>query len=174
MSFKGKAWTFGENVNTDLIFPKRFFKPSYERGEMGRHILEGADPEFPAKVGKGDIIVGGSNFGCGSSREEAAGCMRDVGVAAVLAPSFGRIFTRNCINLGVPVITCPGIDGNVDEGDEIEVDLADGVVRNLSNGFEERFPPIAPELLVLLEVGGLTPYTRRILAEVNAARSKRK
>ena len=126
MHMKGRAWTFGRNVNTDLIFPKTWFRPTYEPGEMASHIMVGIDEDFPNKVKRGDVIVGGINFGCGSSREEAAACMKEAGVAAVVAPSFGRLFTRNCINVGLPVVVSPEIDEQVKEGDEIEIDLAKG------------------------------------------------
>ncbi len=165
MSLIGRARKFGENINTDLIFPKRYFKPKYEPGEIASRLMTGVDPDFPKTVKKGDIIVGGLNFGCGSSREEAPGSMKEAGIAAVLAPTFGRIFLRNCVNLGVPAIYCPGIDENVEEGDEIEADLIKGLVRNRTNGFEARIVPLAPELLKLLNNGGIADYTRQVLAE---------
>ncbi len=165
MSLIGRARKFGENINTDLIFPKRYFKPKYEQGEMASHLMTGVDPDFPKTVKKGDVIVGGPNFGCGSSREEAPGSMKEAGIAAVLAPTFGRIFLRNCVNLGVPAIYCPGIDENVEEGDELEVDLVEGLVMNRTNGFEARIVPLAPELLKLINEGGIADYTRRVLAE---------
>ncbi len=164
MSVRGRAWRFGDNVNTDLIYPNRYFKARYAPGEMGTHLLSGADPDFPSKVRRGDIIVGGRNFGCGSSREEAAGAMREVGVGALLAPSVGRLFMRNCINLGVPVLTVPGIDEHVAEGDELEVDLRGARVRNLTSAYETTMAAIAQELIDLLEKGGLIEYTRRQLA----------
>ncbi len=163
MKTRGKAWCFGVNVNTDLIFPNRYFKPRYVPGEMGSHIMSGADPDFSSKVHRGDVIVGGRNFGCGSSREEAAGGLKEVGIGALLAPSFGRIFMRNCINLGVPVLPVPAIDEHVVNGDELEIDLTNGRVRNLTNGYETAVPRIAPELIDLLENGGLVEYTRRRL-----------
>ncbi len=163
MKTRGKAWCFGVNVNTDLIYPNRYFKPRYVPGEIGSHIMSGADPDFSSKVHRGDVIVGGRNFGCGSSREEAAGGLKEVGIGALLAPSFGRIFMRNCINLGVPVLPVPAIDEHVTNGDELEVDLATGRVRNLTNGYETTVPRIAPELIDLLENGGLVEYTRRRL-----------
>ena len=168
MSIKGKAWVFGENINTDQIFPKRYFKPVYDPGEMATHLMEGADEEFPRKVGDGDIIVGGNNFGCGSSREEAPGAMTEAGVAAVMAPSFGRIFLRNSINLGLPAVYVSDIDQYVSTGDEVELDLEAGVVRNLTNGYETTFQPINPELMKLMEAGGLVEYTRQVLTKKNA------
>lgn len=169
MKIVGNAWRFGKNINTDLIFPNRYFKPSYAPGEMGSHVMSGADPAFPEKVKRGDVIVGSSNFGCGSSREEAAGSIREAGIGAVVAPSFGRIFMRNCINLGVPVVPCPGIDEHVSEGDTVEVDLTAGTVRNVTTGYSATVAPIAPELLKLLSEGGIVEYTRRELAARRAA-----
>jgi 3-isopropylmalate/(R)-2-methylmalate dehydratase small subunit len=170
MHIKGKAWTFGRNVNTDLIFPKMWFRPTYEPGEMASHLMVGIDEEFPRKVGRGDIIVGGLNFGCGSSREEAAAAMKETGIGAVIAPSFGRLFTRNCINVGLPVITSPQIDEQVTPGDEIEIDLVRGFIRNLRSAYEARLPPMAAESLKLIEDGGIANYTRRVLAQRRAAR----
>jgi 3-isopropylmalate/(R)-2-methylmalate dehydratase small subunit len=165
MHIKGKAWTFGRNVNTDLIFPKMWFRPTYEQGEMASHLMVGIDEDFPDKVSRGDIIVGGQNFGCGSSREEAAAAMKEAGVAAVVAPSFGRLFTRNAINVGLPIVTSPRIDEAISEGDVIEIDLANGQIRNLRTGYEARLPPMAPESLKLIEDGGIANYTRRVLAQ---------
>jgi 3-isopropylmalate/(R)-2-methylmalate dehydratase small subunit len=159
VNITGGAWTFGDNINTDLIFPNHFFKPSYEPGEMGQALLRGADPDFPAKLQRGDIIVGGRNFGCGSSREEAAGAMKEAGVGAIVASTFGRLFTRNCINLGVPVVVSPGIGEHVSEGDRLELDLAEGLIVNHTNGYRAQFPTMAPQLLSLLSDGGLHQYT---------------
>jgi 3-isopropylmalate dehydratase small subunit len=169
MHIKGKAWTFGRNVNTDLIFPKIWFRPTYEPGEMASHLMVGIDEEFPRKVARGDIIVGGQNFGCGSSREEAVAAMKEAGVAAVVAPSFGRLFTRNAINVGLPIVTLSKIDEHIAQGDEIEIDLAGGSIRNLRTGYEARLPPMAPESLKLIQDGGIANYTRRVLAQRRAA-----
>ena len=169
MYIRGKAWTFGRNVNTDLIFPKMWFRPAYEPGEMASHLMVGIDEEFPRKIGRGDIIVGGQNFGCGSSREEAAAAMKEAGAGAVVAPSFGRLFMRNAINFGLPIVTLPHIDEHIAQGDEIEIDLANGRFRNLRSGYEARLPPMAPESLRLIEDGGIANYTRRVLNERRAA-----
>jgi 3-isopropylmalate dehydratase small subunit len=168
MHIQGKAWTFGRNVNTDLIYPKTWFRPTYEPGEMASHLMVGIDEEFPNKVTRGDIIVGGLNFGCGSSREEAAAAMKEAGVGAVVAPSFGRLFTRNCINVGLPVIVSPGIDEQVKPGDVLEIDLAHGTLRNTRSGYEARLPPMATESLQLIADGGIANYTRRVLAQRRA------
>jgi 3-isopropylmalate/(R)-2-methylmalate dehydratase small subunit len=165
MHIKGKAWTFGRNINTDLIFPKMWFRPTYEPGEMASHLMVGIDEDFPGKVSRGDIIVGGQNFGCGSSREEAAAAMKEAGISAVVAPSFGRLFTRNCINVGLPVVTSAHIDEQVTQGDHVELDLAEGFIRVLRSGYEARLPPMAPESLKLIEDGGIADYTRRVLEE---------
>jgi 3-isopropylmalate/(R)-2-methylmalate dehydratase small subunit len=162
---KGRAWTFGRNVNTDLIYPKMWFRPTYASGEMASHLMVGIDEDFPHKVRRGDVIVGGQNFGCGSSREEAAAAMKEAGIGAVAAPSFGRLFLRNCINVGLPVITSPGIDAQVVAGDEIEIDLANGQIRNLRSGYQARLPPMAAESLQLIADGGIANYTRRVLNE---------
>src|ERR1700720_4541930 len=172
MYIRGKAWTFGRNVNTDLIFPKVWFRPTYEAGEMASHLMVGIDEDFPRKVGRGNITVGRQISGCGWSREEAAAAMKEAGVAAVVAPSFGRLFTRNAINVGLPIVTSPRIDEEVKQGDEIEIDLANGTIRNLRSGYEARLPPMAPESLRLIEDGGIANYTRRVLNERRAANAR--
>ncbi len=165
MHIRGRAWTFGRNINTDLIYPKMWFRPTYEPGEMASHLMVGIDEDFQKKVQRGDLIVGGQNFGCGSSREEAAASMKEAGIGAVIAPSFGRLFTRNCINVGLPAVISPGIDERVTQGDDIEIDLAQGFIRNLQSGYEARLPPMAPESLRLIQDGGIANYTRRVLEE---------
>ena len=169
MLIRGKAWVFGRNINTDLIFPKMWFRPTYEPGEMASHLMVGIDEEFPKKVARGDLLVGGQNFGCGSSREEAAAAMKEAGVAAVVAPSFGRLFTRNAINVGLPIVTSPRIDERIGQGDEIEIDLAGGTLRNLRSGYSTRLPPMAAESLRLIADGGIANYTRRVLEQRRAA-----
>lgn len=171
MKLKGRAWTFGRNINTDLIFPKPFFRAAYEPGEMASHLMAGIDEGFAGKIERGDIIVGAANFGCGSSREEAAGSMREAGIAAVVASSFGRLFTRNAINLGLPALAVPGIEAHVTEGDVLDIDLTEGRLRNVNTGFRARLAPIAPELLRLIAAGGIKPYTRQILEAERAARA---
>ena len=169
MRIEGKAWVFGDNVNTDLIFPKTYFRAEYVSGEMASHLMAGIDEGFAAKVEPGDVIVGGKNFACGSSREEAAASMQEAGIGAVVASGFGRLFTRNCINHGLPVITSPGIEAAVTEGDRLLIDLTEGVLRNLSTGYEAKLSPMAPELLQLMRDGGIAAYTRRILEERKAS-----
>ena len=171
MHFRGRTWLFGRNVNTDLIFPKMWFRPTYAPGEMASHLMVGIDEAFPSKVKRGDIIVGGLNFGCGSSREEAAAAMKEAGIAGVVAPSFGRLFMRNSINVGLPIVVSPNIDGQVTQGDEVEIDLSQGSIRNLRSGYEARLPPMAPESLKLIQDGGIANYTRRVLMERRVRRA---
>lgn len=173
MQISGSVWVFGDNVNTDLIFPKMWFRPTYEPGEMASHLMSGIDAEFASKVRGGDIIVGGPNFGCGSSREEAAAAMKEAGIAAVVAPSFGRLFTRNCVNVGLPVITSEKIDQQVVDGDVLEIDLGQGMVRVVRSGYVGRVPPMAAESLKLIEDGGIANYTRRVLEQRRAANRMR-
>jgi 3-isopropylmalate/(R)-2-methylmalate dehydratase small subunit len=169
MKIKGRAWTFGANINTDLIFPKMYFRPNYEPGELATHLLAGIDPDFPAKASPNDVIVAGPNFGCGSSREEAAAAMKEFGIGAVVAPSFSRLFMRNGINFGLPVLTSANIDQQVAEGDTIEIDLTGGHLKNITSGYETRLPPLSPEALRMMQDGGIKAYTRRILEERKAA-----
>lgn len=170
MKAEGRVWTFGENINTDLIYPKTHFRAEYAPGEMASHLMSGIDESFAAKIRPGDIIVAGKNFGCGSSREEAAAAMREARISAVIAPGFGRLFMRDCINHGLPVITLPDIDQNVREGDQVRVDLEDSKVQNLTTGYEVKIPAMAPEILRLIQDGGIENYTRRSL-EMNQGTS---
>lgn len=165
MQIEGRSWRFGRNINTDLIYPKIHFRASYEPGEMASHLMSGFDEGFAARVRPGDIIVAEANFGCGSSREEAAAAMKEAGIAAVVAPSFGRLFMRNCINLGVPVVVSPGIEAAVNEGNVLAIDLEAGTLVNRTTGYETRIPPVAEESLMLIRDGGIRAYTRRILEQ---------
>jgi 3-isopropylmalate dehydratase small subunit len=169
MKLIGKAWTFGTNVNTDLIFPKMYFRPTYQPGEMASHLMAGLDPDFATKISRGDIVVAGLNFGCGSSREEAAAAMREAGISAVVASSFSRLFMRNGINFGLPTVVVPDIDKHVRQGDRLEIDLEGKMLRNLDTGYEVGLPPTAPESLRMIRDGGIKAYTQRILAERKAS-----
>jgi len=161
---KGKSWMFGDDVNTDLIIPGKYLE-LVDPEEMALHAMEGIDPEFPAKVGEGDIVVGGTNFGCGSSREHAPLALKHAGVGAVVAESFARIFYRNAINIGLPALECPGITQAVDEGDVIEIDLTGGNVVNVSTGKELDFVPLPGFMVEVLGEGGLVPYIRNHMDE---------
>ncbi|MBN1594234.1 MAG: 3-isopropylmalate dehydratase small subunit [Candidatus Coatesbacteria bacterium] len=150
---KGKAWTFGDDISTDHIAPGRLFHLRSNLPELAKHVLEDADPEFAGKMSKGDFVVGGNNFGLGSSREHAPTIIRMAGVSAVLAKSFARIFYRNAINVGMPVIICN--TDRIDAGDELEADLDAGIVRNLTKKIEIPFSPLPKVMQKILEDGGL-------------------
>ncbi len=150
---KGKVYSFGNNIDTDQIYPGRFLELT-EHKDIGKHAMEGADPSYPQRFVKGGFIVAGSNFGCGSSREHAVITLKNVGVAAIFAKSFARIFYRNCINLGVPVIMAPDLDSfGLTEGKEIEVDLAAGTLE--SGGLVHTFVPLSNDIMALIENGGV-------------------
>lgn len=160
---KGRVWKYGDNINTDVIFPGKYTYTLMSPEEMARHALEDLDPEFASQVKPGDVIVAGRNFGCGSSREQAAACLKAAGVQAVIARSFARIYFRNAINLGLPVIQCPEAVEALEKGDEIEVDLAAGEIRSLKGSF--RFPPFPESVIGILKAGGLIAFTRQKLKE---------
>jgi 3-isopropylmalate/(R)-2-methylmalate dehydratase small subunit len=160
---KGKVWKYGDNINTDVIFPGKYTYTLMSPEEMARHALEDLDPEFASQVKPGDVIVAGRNFGCGSSREQAAACLKAAGIQAVIARSFARIYFRNAINLGLPVIQCPEAVEVLEKGDEIEVDLAAGEIRSAKGNF--RFPPFPESVIGILKAGGLIAYTREKLKE---------
>jgi 3-isopropylmalate/(R)-2-methylmalate dehydratase small subunit len=156
---KGHAFKFGDNISTDLIVPGRLAGLRSNLPELAKHVLEDADPTFAARVKKGDFVVGGSNFGLGSSREHAPLVIKMAGVSAVLAKSVARIFFRNAINQGLPVLICD--TSLIDEGDDLEVDLAAGTVRDLANGRTLTFGKISPVMLNILNEGGLLPYIKK-------------
>ena len=160
----GKVWKYGDDVNTDLIVPGKYLE-LVDPEEMALHAMEGIDPEFPQKITKGDIVVGGANFGCGSSREHAPLALKYAGVGAVIAESFARIFYRNAINVGLPALECPGIIDAVEEGDQLEVDITGGKVRNLSKNVELKFVPLPGFMVKVLGEGGLVTYIKNHLEE---------
>src|SRR5512137_1953805 len=136
---KGKAFKFGDNISTDLIVPGRLFHLRSNLPELAKHVLEDADPTFASKMSKGDFVVGGRNFGLGSSREHAPTIIKLAGVSAVIAKSFARIFFRNCINVGLPAVI---IDTDkIDDGDELEMDLTAGTLHNVTKNETHTFPP---------------------------------
>lgn len=156
---KGKVFKYGDNISTDLIVPGRLAGLRSNLPELAKHVLEDADPTFAARVKAGDFVVGGSNFGLGSSREHAPLVIKMAGVSAVLAKSVARIFFRNAINQGLPVLIC-----NTDmiaDGDELEVDLAAGTIKDLTNGQKITFNKIPAVMLNILNEGGLLPYIKK-------------
>jgi len=162
----GRAWKFGDNVDTDVLSPGIYMKLPPE--ELAKHCLEAVDPAFAASVRLGDVVVGGENFGMGSSREQAPQALKILGVGAVLAKSFARIFYRNAFNLGLPALFFPQAD-EISAGDRIEVDLAAGQVRNLTTRKAYAVEPIPQHLLDMILAGGLMPHLKSILARERGA-----
>ncbi len=151
-------------MDTDQITPGKYLTIIDEEG-LGKHVLEGYDPEFPEKVEAGDILVADRNFGCGSSREHAPLAIKGAGVPVVVAESFARIFYRNAVNVGLPVLQVEGVTDHVEEGDEVTVDLEDGTVTNERTGETVQGEPVSGKALEILEAGGLVEVTRRKLQE---------
>ena len=151
MKIKADVIKYGNNVDTYVIIPARYLNTSNAE-ELAAHCMEDIDKTFVKRVKKGDVIVAGDNFGCGSSREHAPLAIKTSGIACVVAKSFARIFYRNAINIGLPIIEC---DADIDEGDVIEIDFADGILVNTTKGKEYSFPPFPPFLQNIIEKGGL-------------------
>jgi len=156
---KGRAFKFSDNISTDHITPGRLAHLRSNLPELAKHVLEDADSTFASRVKTGDFIVGGSNFGLGSSREHAPLVIKMAGVSAILAKSVARIFFRNAINLGLPVLICDTT--LIDDGDELEVDLAAGTVKDITNGNQLAFGKIPEVMLHILDEGGLIPYIQK-------------
>ena len=162
MRIKGPAIKFGDNVDTDVILPGQYMT-LVDPHELAKHALAGLDPAFPEKARKGVIVVGGKNFGCGSSREQAPLALKYAGVKCVLADSFARIFFRNAINIGLPVIECKGISAAVESGDELAVDFEAGKIENTSKNIKFQVDKLPPFILEILADGGLIENLRRRL-----------
>ena len=158
----GRVWKYGDDVNTDVIFPGKYTYTINDPAEMAAHAFEDLDPSFAGAFASGDVVVAGKNFGCGSSREQAASCLVALGVGAVVAKGFARIYFRNAINCGLPVIACPGASEGLNAGDSVEIDLLAGEIK--SGGRTWKFSPLPPEVAGILEAGGLIPYTKAKLA----------
>jgi 3-isopropylmalate/(R)-2-methylmalate dehydratase small subunit len=156
----GRVWKHGDNVDTDAIIPARYLNVSTAK-ELAQHCLEDIDPTFAAAVRPGDLIIAGENFGCGSSREHAPLAIKGAGVGCVLARSFARIFFRNAINVGLPVLACPAAVDETEQGHQLEIVLGTGQVRNLTTGRAYQADPYPPFLMKIIDAGGLVPYTRR-------------
>lgn len=159
MKFTGKVWTFGDDVDTDVIIPAMYLNTS-DPAELAAHVMEGAGTDFAASVAKGDIIVAGKNFGCGSSREHAPIALKAAGISAVVAGSFARIFYRNSFNIGLPIFEAPGIIESIKQGDELEVDADTGSIRNLTSKKDFTAKPIPGFMRDLIEKGGLVEWTK--------------
>jgi 3-isopropylmalate/(R)-2-methylmalate dehydratase small subunit len=160
MVFSGKVWKFGDDVNTDEIIPARYLSFT-DPVKLAEHVMEDADPEFPSKVGKGDIIVAGKNFGCGSSREHAPVAIKGAGLSCVIARSFARIFFRNAFNMGLLIFESPSAADGISQGDTVEVDPEQGIIRDRSTGKTYKVAPIPPFMKELLEDGGLIEHIKK-------------
>jgi 3-isopropylmalate/(R)-2-methylmalate dehydratase small subunit len=159
MILKGRAWKFGDGISTDHIAPSKYFHLRSNLSEYANHVLEGARKDFPTLFVTGDFIVAGRNFGLGSSREHAPAIMKMAGLSAVLAKSFARIFFRNAINVGLPLVICN--TDQIAEGDDLEIDLKGGVVRSLPAGADIAFPPLPQVMVNILKDGGLLPHIEK-------------
>jgi len=155
----GKVFKYGDDVNTDVIFPGKYTYTVTEPSEMAKHALEDLDPQFKDKVRNGDVVVAGKNFGCGSSREQAASCLKYSGVHAIIAESFARIFYRNAINFGLPAIVCPEAARSLKDGDSVQVDLTQGKIRTESKVYD--FVPFPEFVTEIMEDGGLLEHIRK-------------
>ncbi len=163
MKIKGRAWNYGDDVNTDFILPGIYLELT-DPEEMAKHAMEGIDPEFAKRVQPGDIVVGGRNFGLGSSREHAPVALKHAGVGAVVAEAFARIFYRNAANVGLPALECKGVSEEVETGDQLEIDLNAGTI-TVNGERQLRFTPVPEFMTQLLNEGGLVPYLRKHLKD---------
>jgi 3-isopropylmalate dehydratase small subunit len=154
MQYRGRVWKFGDDIDTDVIIPARYLL-TFDARELAEHVMEDIDPEFPQKVQEGDIIVAGKNFGCGSSREHAPLAIRGAGVSAVLAKSFARIYYRNSINIGLPLVECPDAVDEAEDGDILEIDTTEGFVINTRTGNTYTAKQHAPFVQEIVNAGGL-------------------
>jgi 3-isopropylmalate/(R)-2-methylmalate dehydratase small subunit len=165
MALKGRAWKYGENVNTDVIIPARYLN-TWDPDELAKHCMEDLDPRFIQQVKPGDIVVATSNFGCGSSREHAPIALKAVGVSAVIATSFARIFFRNSIDMGLPILECEEAAKKVQDGDILSVDLGTGTITNETRGETYHAKPYPAFMTDLINAGGLIEYVK---AKMHAA-----
>ncbi len=162
-TIEGKVWNFGKDIDTDLIIAARYLNTSVPE-ELAKHVMEDADPEFVNKMQAGDIIVAGDNFGCGSSREHAPIALKAAGVAAVIAPTFARIFYRNAFNMGLPIFELPE-SAEIKEGQSVKVDMDAGTITNLSTNKTYKFTPIPPFMQELIAAGGLMNFAKKEIEE---------
>lgn len=159
MNLKGRTHKFGDDVNTDYIISGRHKFKTLDMKELAKHVMEDLDPEFYTKINKGDFIVAGKNFGCGSSREQAPLAIINADISAVIAKSFARIFYRNAINTGLPLLECD--TDLINPGDELEVDLSQGIIRNLTQGVDIEVTPLPRVMLKILSEGGLVEHFKK-------------
>lgn len=159
MKIQGKTHKFGDHIDTDIIIPARYLTTA-DPEALAKYCMEAVDPEFHTKVEPGDILVAGENFGCGSSREHAPIAIRGTGIGCILAKSFARIFYRNCLNIGLPILECPEAIDEIEAGDLMSVDLEDGVVENLTQGKIYQAQAFSPEIQAMIQAGGLLPMIK--------------
>ena len=160
MNIKGKSWKFKDNVDTDVIIPARYLNSSDPK-ELAFHCMEDIDKDFTKKISAGDIIVAGKNFGCGSSREHAPIAIKNAGISCVVAESFARIFYRNSINMGLPIFESAEASQKISEGDELEVNVETGEIKNLSKNETYKAAPLPPFIQKIIKLGGLMEYVKQ-------------
>ena len=160
---QGKVWKYEDNVNTDVIFPGKYTYTVSEPAEMPKYALEDLDPEFAGSVQSGDVIVGGTNWGCGSSREQAVVCLSEAKLGAIIAKYFARIYYRNCLNNALPAIVCPEAVDAIENGENVTIDLENGLITCQAGEFS--FPPLPEAVMEIFNAGGLIPYTKKRLSE---------
>lgn len=163
MKFEGKIWRFGNDIDTDVIIPARYLNTTSHE-ELAQHCMEDADPEFAKKVKHGDILVAGKNFGSGSSREHAPVAIKAVGVSCVVAESFARIFYRNAINIGLPILESPEAVKEAEEGDVFQIDADKGIIRNVTKGKSYQAAPFPEFIQEIIHAGGLISYVKERIA----------
>ncbi|MBU0755342.1 MAG: 3-isopropylmalate dehydratase [Planctomycetes bacterium] len=161
MQVKGRIFKYGDDINTDVLFPGKYTYTVKDPQEMASHAMEDLDPDFAKKVKPGDVVLGGRNFGCGSSREQAATCLKYAGVGAVVAGSFSRLFFRNAINAGLPLVQNAKAHEWIEDGETVVIDFEKGTLVCAKGTLE--FPPLPEEVVGIMEAGGLVPYTRKSL-----------
>jgi len=161
MKFKGRVWTFKDNIDTDVIIPARYLNTTNSH-ELAAHCMEDIDPDFANKVDQGDIIVAGKNFGCGSSREHAPLAIKSTGISCVIAKSFARIFYRNAINIGLPILECDGGIEEIASGDELEINTDEGIITNLTTGKVYTAKPFPEFIKEIINAGGLLNYAKKV------------
>jgi len=160
---QGRVWKVGDQINTDLITPGQYLTAPIE--EVKKHVLEAINPRFAKEARKGDILVAGKNFGCGSSRESAPRALKALGISAVVAESFARIFFRNAVAIGLAVVPCPGVFQSFEEGETVELDLESARVKNLNRNIQLQGKPLPKEMLEVLHKGGITPLLKEIFGK---------
>jgi 3-isopropylmalate/(R)-2-methylmalate dehydratase small subunit len=157
---KGTGYKFGDNVDTDQIIPAKYLVTTDPK-ELAKHCMEIADADFPQKAKAGDILIAGRNFGCGSSREHAPLAIKGMDLGLIIAESFARIFFRNCINIGMPILECPDAAKDAESGDQLEVDLDQGLIKNLTKNKTYKAQPFPAFMQQIISAGGLMPYVKQ-------------